>query len=150
MPQWRIQTRRLGGQSNMGRQKGLHLLKYQRLSATLVGCHTKVVTFCRPKSVYFCWSKYGIFQGISTVWKRFISLIQKIFETGLEQSASCFTSYTYIVFLQNVVGYKTMLRTSVCQVKNSVWNAFPTWLEVERFFLDLQVTTHARPTIGLK
>jgi len=27
-------------------------------------------------------------------------------------------------------------------VKNSVWNAFLTWLETERFFLDLEVTTH--------
>ena len=31
-----------------GRQKGLHLLKYQRLSATIVVCHTNEVTFCRP------------------------------------------------------------------------------------------------------
>jgi len=28
-----------------GRKKGLHLLKYQRLSATIVGCHRKVFTF---------------------------------------------------------------------------------------------------------
>jgi len=43
-----------GGSQIAGRQKGLHLLKYQRLSATFAGCHTKVVTFCRPKSGYFC------------------------------------------------------------------------------------------------
>ena len=45
-----------------------------------------------------------------------------------------------------------MLHASVCHcfgyisvaksVKNSVWNAFPTWLEVEGFFLDLEVTTN--------
>jgi len=40
------------GQSNRGRQEGLHLLKYQR-SATIVGCHTKVVTIGRPKKVIF-------------------------------------------------------------------------------------------------
>jgi len=51
--QWRIQTNRLGGQSNWGRQKGLHLLKYQRLSATIVVCHTKEVTFCKPKVAIF-------------------------------------------------------------------------------------------------
>jgi len=39
--QWRIQCKRLGGYSQIGwRQKGLHLLKYQRLSATIVVCHT--------------------------------------------------------------------------------------------------------------
>ena len=27
-------------------------------------------------------------------------------------------------------------------VKSSVWNAFPTWLETEWFFLDFEVTTH--------
>ena len=68
MKEWRIQTRRLGGGSQIGeRQGGLHLLKYQRLSATIVGCHTKVVIFCQPKSGYFCWSNYAIFQGITTV-----------------------------------------------------------------------------------
>jgi len=37
-----------GGSPIGVRQKGLHLLKYQRLSATVVGYHTKVVTFYRP------------------------------------------------------------------------------------------------------
>ena len=66
--QWRIQTKRLGGDSQIGgRQEGLHLLKYQSVSATIVGCHTKVVTFCRSKSDYFCWSNYAIYQGKTTV-----------------------------------------------------------------------------------
>jgi len=58
-----------GGQgSQIGRrQKGLHLFKCQRLSATIVGFHTKAVTFCRPKRGYFCWSNYVIFQGITKV-----------------------------------------------------------------------------------
>ena len=56
-----------GGQSNRGAPKGLHLLKYQRLSATIVWCHTKVVTFYRPKRGYFYWLNYAIFQGITTV-----------------------------------------------------------------------------------
>jgi len=94
--QLRIQTRRLGEQLHRGSQKGLHLLKYQRLSATVVGHNKKVVTFCRPKSGYFCWSNYAIFQGITTVWKHFISLIQKTFETGPKQWSSFFTSYTYL------------------------------------------------------
>jgi len=37
---WRIQTKRLGGSQIGERQKGFHLLKYQRLSATIVVCHT--------------------------------------------------------------------------------------------------------------
>jgi len=43
----------VGGSQIGGSQKGLHLLKYQRLSATIVGYHTKVVTFCRPKKWLF-------------------------------------------------------------------------------------------------
>jgi len=57
-----------GGSQIEGRQKFLHLLKYQRLSAT------KKVIFCRLKSGYFCWSNYAVFQGRTTVWKRFISV----------------------------------------------------------------------------
>jgi len=67
-----------GGSQIGGCQEGLYLLKYQRLSTTIVGCNTKVVTkvvnFCRPKSGYFCWSNYAVFQGKNTFWKRFISL----------------------------------------------------------------------------
>jgi len=107
--------RRLGGSQIGGRQKCLHLLKYQRLSATIVVCHTKEVIFCRSKSGYFCWSNYAIFQGITTVWKRFISLFQKTFETGPKQRASFFTSYTDLVYLQNVFKrYENKLRASHC------------------------------------
>jgi len=54
-----------GGGSQIGRrQKCLHLLKYQKLSATTIVCHTKKVIFCRSKSGFFCWSNYAIFQGI--------------------------------------------------------------------------------------
>jgi len=56
-----------GGSQIEGSQKCLHLLKYQRLSATIVVCHTKEPIFCRSKSGYFCWSNYAIFQGITTV-----------------------------------------------------------------------------------
>ena len=151
--QWRIQTRCLGRAVKLGgRQKGIHLVKYQRLSATIIVCHTKEVIFCRSKSGYFCWSNYAIFQGRTIVLKLFISLIQKPFETGPKQWASFCTSYTDLVYLQNVFKrYKSMLRASrlplfslsiTKSVKNSAWNAFPTWLETERFFLNLEVTTH--------
>jgi len=43
------------------------MLKYQRLSATILGCHTTVVTFCRSKSGYFYLSNYAIFQGITSL-----------------------------------------------------------------------------------
>jgi len=62
--QWRIQTRRLGGKSNWGEPKCLHLHNTKRLSATIVVCYTKEVIFFRSKSGCFCWSKYAIFQGI--------------------------------------------------------------------------------------
>jgi len=43
-----------GGGSQIGRrQKCLHLLKYQKLSATTIVCHTKEVIFCRSKSGFF-------------------------------------------------------------------------------------------------
>jgi len=82
-----------------GRQKCPHLLKYQRLSATIVVCHTKEAIFCRSKSGCFCWSNHAILQVITTVWKRFISLIQKTFETGPKQWASFFTCYTDFVHI---------------------------------------------------
>jgi len=34
------------------------------------------------ESDYFCWPNSAIFQGINTVYKRFISLIHKKFEAG--------------------------------------------------------------------
>jgi len=43
----------LGGQSNKGHQKSLHLFKYQRLSATIAEYHTKLVTSCRPRKWLF-------------------------------------------------------------------------------------------------
>ena len=45
----------------------------------------------------------------------------------------------------HLLNTKSCLRQSSCfakSVKKSVSNAFPTWLETERFFLDLEVTTH--------
>jgi len=52
------------GGSQIGRgQKGLHLLKYQRLSATVVGYHTKVVTFCRPRKWLFLLVELCNFSG---------------------------------------------------------------------------------------
>jgi len=103
-----------GGSQIGGRQEGLHLLKYQSLSATIVGCNTKVVTFCRPKSGCFCWFYYAIFQGKITVWKRFISLIQGL--KRVPNSGPCLSQdYTDLVYLQNVFKrYKSMVRASVC------------------------------------
>jgi len=51
----------------------------------------------------FCWSNYPMFQGITTVWKRFISLIQKTFETGPKQWALFFTGYADLVYLQKCI-----------------------------------------------
>jgi len=104
-----------GGSQIGGCHKGLHLPKYQSLCATIDGCHTKVVTFSRPKSSYICWSYHAIFQGITTVWKPFVSLIQKTFETGPKPWASFDTSYTDLVYLQNVFErYKSMPGASLC------------------------------------
>jgi len=43
------------------------------------------------KKWLFFWSNYAIFAGKTTVWKRFISSIQKRFEKGPKQWASFFT-----------------------------------------------------------
>jgi len=37
------------------------------LSATIVGYHTKLVTFCSQESGDFCWSYYLIFHGLTGV-----------------------------------------------------------------------------------
>ena len=52
-----------GGSIQIGAPKSLHLHKYQRLSATIVGCHTNVVTFCRPKKWLFVLFELCYFSG---------------------------------------------------------------------------------------
>ena len=89
-----------GGSQIGGRQNCLHLLSYQRLSAT------KEVIFCRSKSGYFCWSNYAIFQGITTIWKRFVSLIQKTFEPGSQA-----TQISYIYKIKILCIRKSVKRT---------------------------------------
>jgi len=44
------------------RQKCLHLLKYQRLSATIVGCHTKLLAFVGQKVAIFVGQTMRIFR----------------------------------------------------------------------------------------
>jgi len=54
------------------------------------------------------------FLGNNHSFKRFISLIQRTFETGPKQWASFCTSYTYLVYQQNLFKrHKSMLRASV-------------------------------------
>jgi len=126
-----------GGSQIGGRQKCLHLLKYQRLSAK------KEVIFCKSKSGYFCWSNYAIFQGITTVWKRFISLIQKTFETGSKQWASFFTTYTDLVYLQNVFKRYKRQNTGHIPGKKSAGNklVYTVFLLVEQ--CDFSGTNHS-------
>ena len=108
--QWLIQTKGFGGSQIGGRQNGLHLGK--RLSATIVGCRTKVVTFCRPKMAIFVGRTMRFFKK-KTQFES--ALIQKTFGTGPKQWVSFFTSYTDLAYLQNVLErYKCMLRASVC------------------------------------
>ena len=47
------QTRSLGGSQIRGRQKVFTCLKYPSFSATIVGYHTKVVSFSRPRKWLF-------------------------------------------------------------------------------------------------
>ena len=49
--QWRIQAKRLEGQSNKGAPKSLHL--FISFSAKIVGYNTKVASFCRPRKWLF-------------------------------------------------------------------------------------------------
>jgi len=43
-----------GGKLNKGAPKSLHLFKYPSFSVTIIGYHTKVVTFSRPTKWLFC------------------------------------------------------------------------------------------------
>jgi len=51
-----------GGGSQIGAAKNSHLFKYLRLPATIVGYHTKAVTFGEPRKWIFCWPNNVIFQ----------------------------------------------------------------------------------------
>jgi len=37
-----------------GRQKGVQLFEFARLSASVIGYHTKALTLCRPKLLVVC------------------------------------------------------------------------------------------------
>jgi len=50
-----------GGTVKQARRKGLNLFKQPRLSSKIIVHDTNMVTFCRPKSGYFCWSNYVFF-----------------------------------------------------------------------------------------
>jgi len=50
------------------------------LPATIVGYHTKVVTFCRPRKWLFYWSNYAVFHNHGL--KALYTLIQKTLEAG--------------------------------------------------------------------
>ena len=147
-----------GGSQIGGRQKCLHLLKHQRLSATIVVCQTKEIIFCRSKSCYFCWSNYVLFQGITSLKVLYINNSENVWSRSQKMhlifhklhnwehcrrpkqsliSANCrYTlpkAYCALVF-------DTVLAIGRSE-KNNVWNVFPTWSEVQRFFLHLEVTT---------
>jgi len=78
---------------------------------------------------------------------KFRKRLKRVPNSGPRFSQATQISYIYKNLFKR---YKSMLRASVCHcfwlsitksVKNSVWNAFSTWLETERLFLDLEVTT---------
>jgi len=112
--QFRIQTRRMGGSQIGGREKCLHLNTKGCLRQSL--CVTqKRLSFPCQKVAIIVGRTMLFFQGITTVWKRFLSLVQKTFEMGRNQWTSFYTSYTYLVYLQNVFKrYKSVLRAIVC------------------------------------
>jgi len=102
-----------GGQSNWGAPRSLQLLKYQSLSATIVSCNTKMVTFCRPKSGYFCWSNYAIFQGKTSLKALYIINSEKVWN-GSQTVGLVFHKLHRSRISTKFKGYKSMLRTSVC------------------------------------
>jgi len=59
-----------------------------------------------------------------------ISYIYKLYLKGI--NACCAQAFTTVLAIPS----------EISEEQNSVCNAFPTWLETERFFLDLEVTTH--------
>jgi len=148
--QWRFQTRRLGGSQIGGRQECVHLLKYQTLSAT------KQVIFCRSKRCYFCWSNYAIFQVITTVWKRSISLIQKTFETNSGPRFSEVTqmSYIYKMYLKYMKAccaqaFVTVLASPSEISEEQCLKRFPDLVR-NRTVLHRPGSGNSCPTIGLK
>ena len=103
-----------GEHSNRERQKVFICINTKGCLRQSLGVTQMWLPFVGQKSGYLCCSNYAIFQGITTVWKRFVSLIQKMFEMGPKQWVSFFTSYAFLVYLQNVFkSYKSMLRASV-------------------------------------
>jgi len=103
--QWRIQTRRLGGSQIGGRQEVFNCLNTKVCLRQSLVVTQKWLPFVGQKVAIFVGRTMRFFRE-KQVWKRFISLIQKRCETGPKQWASFFTSYTDLVYLQNLKGIK--------------------------------------------
>jgi len=56
-----------GGSQIGGAENVFTCLNTKGLSATIDWVSHKLVTFCRPKSSYFCWSNYAILQEITSL-----------------------------------------------------------------------------------
>jgi len=99
------------GNWNRWRQKRIHLFRYPRFSATIVEHHTKVVVrFVDQESGYFCCSNYVIFQGITTAWKRFVSIIHKTLEVGPKRRGLVFHK---LHITENIVGVPNLSTKSI-------------------------------------
>ena len=82
-----------GGQSNREEpNKVFTCLNIKGCLRRSLGITQKWLHFVGHESGYFCWSYYAIFQGTTTVWKRFKSNVWSGSQS--KRSASFFMSYT--------------------------------------------------------
>jgi len=57
-----------------GRQKGVQSFEFARLSASVIGNHTKALTLCRPKLIVVVWRtmqyfrEYPLFESALYQW----------------------------------------------------------------------------------
>jgi len=68
--QWRIQTRRLGDSEIRERQKKLTCFNKPASLRQSLGITQKLLHFLDQENGHFSWSKYAIFQGVTTVKNR--------------------------------------------------------------------------------
>jgi len=112
-----------------GNQEGLHLLKYQRFSTTIVGCHTKVVTICRPKKWIFLLVELRDISGNNHSLKA-LYIINSENVWSRSQTAGLIFHKLHISHISTKCIEKVYSKAGVANRLNGMRQFFQTWVEM--------------------
>jgi len=95
-----------------------------RFAANNVGCNRNVVIFYRPKSGYFCWSNYAIFQGKphfeSALYHQFRKGLKRAPNSGPRFSQGTQISYINLLYLKGTKACCTQAFDTVLAILSEI------------------------------